>query len=86
MHEALFDILLHYSSRGLMDVERGRMNLSNLCRTAFRDNHSLDIRNNNTITSLWALHNANSNVEERNLPVEQANQENSCIDWGCFCG
>ena len=86
MREALFDIPFHYSSRRLKDGERSRMNLSNLCRTALGDNHSLDIRNNNTIPTLWATHNADSNVEERNRPIEQANQENSCIDWGCFRG
>ena len=68
-------------------IPLGRIDLFNLCRTTHRDNYSPDIKNNNTVpTALMPTPNVNSNVGERNLPVEQANQKNMEIEAGLMCG
>ena len=87
MCEALFNILFNYSARGHERRERGGIDLFNLCRTTHRDNYSPDIKNNNTVpTALMPTPNVNSNVGERNLPIEQANQKNMGIEMGVVCG
>lgn len=85
MIEALFNLLFNYSVCNVNE-RRGGIDWFNLCRINTGDNYSPDIKNNNTITTLWATHNVNSNVGERNLPVEQANQKNIVIEMGGGCG
>jgi len=85
MCEALFNLLFNYSVCNVNE-RRGGIDWFNLCLITTGDNCSPDIRNNNTLPTLMATHNVNSNVGERNLPIEQANQKNMVIGMGIICG